>query len=210
MTWHVLRTRWGSELDVARALGYETICPKRLVVRRRGRYRRLAERAVYESYLLVRAPLADDAGTWHEVAGTAGVVEIMGGEFPKPVSDAEVARLRSRVDTDGYMVDVDVAALLARWRRGFGVGDRVRVIRGKWRGFEGDVEEIIRDVVVSIKTALFRREVTLYALVDNCEVVEDSAGAPRDNPFVKRRDQHRGGRRGTARRLRGKGELSLV
>lgn len=204
MTWHILRTRWGSELDVARGLSaqYETICPKRLVVRQTRHFRKLDEKALYSTYVFVCAPLGTDPHVWHDVVGMAGVVEIVGGEFPYRVTEAEIGRLLERLDENGYLVDTDVTALLARYRRGFDVGDQVRIVRGKWRGFQGEVVEITRDVVVAVKTALFRRETTLYALVDNCEVVE---AAPEDRVppelVARHLSQRRGGRRGNARRL---------
>lgn len=87
-------------------------------------------------YVLIRFDGADPV-TWHAVRDLCGEhARFMGGEFPLPVADAEIEKLRARCLTDDGLMPLPEAAELDL---GLVAGDRVRVVAGPFTSFLGPV-----------------------------------------------------------------------
>lgn len=178
LTWFVLRVRYMWETKIATAVvelgnGYRSFCPVyRSVVVIRGRKTSI-DVPLWTTYVLADWP--DDGGTsWHDVMDLDGVIGVIGGATPMPVQESEVAEWMAQADENGVVTSMD--ALLARIRRGYGRGDRVKIEGGPFDGATGTCNWY-DDSGVSVKTTLLGREINIYVSSAIARVVLDDAVA---------------------------------
>src|SRR5205814_4815827 len=108
------------------------IVPKEKVTEvRRGRTVD-AERKFFPGYVLVKMDLTDEA--YHLIKNTPKVTGFLGADNkPKPISDAEAARIMHQVQEGIERPKPSVS---------FEVGEQVRVSEGPFASFNGLVEEV--------------------------------------------------------------------
>ena len=148
--WHVVRTPPGRELETGRLLvdlGFTAWCPLQKTWRRVGRGCRVRKRNVarpaFIRYIFAGVPDPAAGGrraNW-KAALEAGLVEaILARSDGRPVtlSPKEVRRLAERQGAGEF----DEALARASAAAEMGVGARVRVVEGPFRGFEYRVESV--------------------------------------------------------------------
>ncbi len=106
--------------------------------------KRITERKFFPGYIFIEMELNDN--TWHIVKGTNKVSNFVGNQRPTPVSPAEIANIKNRMQSSGESPKAIVH---------FDEGDNVKVIDGAFGGFNGTVETVKSDkqkvvVLVSI------------------------------------------------------------
>lgn len=196
MSWFVLRTVYGSEIDVSgtvSGLGYpfRSFCPTYRSVEVVRRRKIIKMRPVWATYVL--ADWEDDGGvSWHQVMSIDGVLGVIGGENPTPVFDREVADLLREMDADGVVGSLET--LIKNVRRGYVRGDIVRIVSDRIDShpFDGHIGVCswYDDSGASVKIPLLGREVSVYVSIDNARLVRvgESAAITRGK---KRRERRR-------------------
>jgi transcriptional antiterminator NusG len=140
--WYAIHTYSGYEENVARnlkqriaSLGFENkifnvLVPKEKKIKVRGGKRETIEEKIYPGYVLVEMIVDDDS--WYVVRNTPNVTGFIGaGTVPTPLSKAEVEMLMKRMNIEEPKYKIDV-----------GVGDRVKIIDGPFKDFDGKISEI--------------------------------------------------------------------
>lgn len=135
LRWYVAHTYSGYENKVKtnlekivenRNLGHlitDIRIPTEIVVESDGGKEREVESKVFPAYVLIRMVMTDE--TWHVVRNIRGVTGFVGpGSKPVPLSEEEVAAIIKE--------EPEVTTVLA-----FEVGDRVSIIDGVFRGYNG-------------------------------------------------------------------------
>ncbi|MBR2809950.1 MAG: transcription termination/antitermination factor NusG [Solobacterium sp.] len=107
-------------------------------------------RNMFPGYLFVEMKMTDEA--WYVVRNTPGVTGFIGssggGAKPFPVSPDEMDSILRRIGQAGKVVSVD-----------FGVGDRVKVLRGSFVNMIGKVNSMNdKDNVANVLINMFGRE----------------------------------------------------
>ncbi len=157
--WYVVHCYSGMEARVKRNLEYRiesmnmenrifsVVVPTEEQIELRDGERRVVERRVFPGYILVQMILDDES--WSVVRNTPGVTGFVGiGNRPTPLSQAEVDRIMSRLETSQPRVQVD-----------FRPGDKVRITEGAFADFHGTVEDIdLERGKVRILVSIFGRE----------------------------------------------------
>jgi transcription termination/antitermination protein NusG len=157
--WYAIHTYAGYEDAVARnlkqrveSLGMEdkifnVVVPteKKIKVKRGKRVEE--EEKVYPGYVLVDMTVTDDS--WYVVRNTPRVTGFVGsGVQPVPLKEDEVAELFGRMKADMPMHTID-----------FDLEDRVIIVDGPFKEFEGRVAEVDRQRgKVKILVSMFGRE----------------------------------------------------
>ena len=91
---------------------------------------RVVQKMIFPGYVLVQMVITDES--WYVVRNTPGVTGFVGfGNTPSPLEEHEVRSIMQRMGMEEPRPRVD-----------YDIGTRVRVIRGPFQNFEGDVEEI--------------------------------------------------------------------
>jgi transcriptional antiterminator NusG len=106
--------------------------------------KRISERKFFPGYIFVEMELNDT--TWHIVKDTNKVSNFVGNQKPSPVSAAEIANIKGRMQSSESAPKAIVH---------FDEGDNVKVIDGAFGGFNGTVQTVKSDkqkvvVLVSI------------------------------------------------------------
>jgi len=143
--WYVIHTYSGYEEAVAKnlkqrieSLGMEdkifsVIVPKEKKVKIKEGKRKTVEEKIYPGYILVEMIVTDDS--WYVVRNTPNVTGFVGaGTTPIPVSTAEIADLKKRMEMAEPELNIEVA-----------VGELVKITDGPFKDSEGKVSEIDRD-----------------------------------------------------------------
>ena len=140
--WYVIHTYSGYEDAVARnlkqrieSLGmedkiFQVIVPKEKKIKIKNGKRKVVEEKIYPGYVIVEMIVTDDS--WYIVRNTPNVTGFIGaGTTPIPVSAQEIEYLQKRMGMDPPQFEIGVET-----------GDRVKVIDGPFKDFDGKVSEI--------------------------------------------------------------------
>ncbi len=157
--WYVLHTYSGYEDSVAKnlkhrveSLGmedkiFQVLVPKEKKIKIRNGKRKTIEEKIYPGYVLVEMIVTDDS--WYIVRNTQNVTGFVGaGTTPIPVSQAEIQELiqRNSEESPKYKINVNV-------------GDRVKIIDGPFKDYDGKVSELDQDQgKVKVMVSLFGRD----------------------------------------------------
>lgn len=191
--WYIARARLGRARWVAESireeLGFLTLCPveiRKTFTRFNFSVDKL--QPIFGPYFFFQPPTMDDHA-WHDVSGWPYVVEIMGGAAPWPVGEWEIAFWQKIIDFRGIVIDPD---FLRKLRRGFEIGDQLRIMQGPYEDRLGICVWIDdRKMRVGVEIDLLGRKPVIYVPAAWC-TKED---APHQEMDVRRPHQ-RGGRRG--------------
>jgi transcription antitermination factor NusG len=195
--WHVIRTTAHREHAVALSLseqGIRSFCPMQILTTvTRGQFHEQYA-ALFLTYVFAYFT-SDDPYRWHEIMNTSGVIEILGGGEPTPVEPGIVESWIARAN-DKDIIE-DLAKTIADLRRGYKVGDEVRLLRGMYTATTGTVAWI-DDATdkVGVKISMLGRFGMIIRGTTELELV---AHAP--EPFLSRRGHRRSGRRGHRARV---------
>jgi transcriptional antiterminator NusG len=140
--WYVIHTYSGYEDAVAKnlkqrieSLGMEdkifnVLVPKERKIKIKEGKRKVVEEKIYPGYVLVEMIVTDDS--WYVVRNTPNVTGFVGaGTTPIPVSPKEIEILKERMEVKEPQYKIDVK-----------VGDRIKIIDGPFKNFDGKVSEI--------------------------------------------------------------------
>lgn len=156
--WYAVTTYAGYEDKVAESLRqriegvdmadkiFDTMVPKEKQIEVKNGKRKVVERKILQSYVLVEMKLTEE--TWFVVRNTPGVTGFVGSDQPTPVSEKEMREIRSRMGAEEPKYDIS-----------FSEGEIISIIDGPFKGFEGAVSEI--DVIkgkLKVMVSMFGRE----------------------------------------------------
>ena len=140
--WYVVHSYSGMENKVKKNLEHraesmnmtdrilQIVVPTETEIEIKEGIRREVERRVFPGYILIEMIMDEDS--WYAVRNTPGVTSFVGmGNKPSPLSQAEVNRIMSRIESDEPRVKVS-----------FDVGERVRIIEGPFAEFTGVVDTL--------------------------------------------------------------------
>lgn len=157
--WFVIHSYSGMENKVKRNLEHraesmgmtdrilQVVVPTETEIEIKDGVRREVERRVFPGYILIRMIMDEDS--WYVVRNTPGVTSFVGmGNKPSPLSQDEVERIMSRIESDEPRVKVS-----------FNVGERVRITEGPFAEFTGVVDAIDADKgKARVMVSFFNRE----------------------------------------------------
>ena len=92
--WYVVQAAAGAEQDVRmrlNRLAYPAMLPMKVMRERRTGACRDVTRVMLPGYVFVESEMA--AADWHRIRNLPGVLRILGGEHPAPLSEEEAARI---------------------------------------------------------------------------------------------------------------------
>ncbi len=117
--------------------------PMEEVIEMKDNQKRVVERKIYPSYVMVKMIMTDES--WYVVRNTRGVTGFVGpGSSPVPLSDTEVENMGLEHKT----IQLD-----------FEVGDNIRVKYGPLEGFVGVITDILMDKQkIRAKVSMFGRD----------------------------------------------------
>ena len=158
-TWYVLHVYSGFENKVAQSIReqatnrdmtdkiQEVIVPMEKVAEVRRGTKVDAERKFFPGYVLIKMDLTDEA--WHIVKNTPKVTNFLGGNKPRPMSDAEAERIQKQVQEGIERPKPSVV---------FEVGEQVRVSDGPFTSFNGVVEDVDEEKArLKVSVSIFGR-----------------------------------------------------
>ena len=150
--WFVLQVQAGKETAVVRRLRQvvkmknfdevieDIIVPTEEVLELRQGHKVKSERKFYPGYVLIQIDLGDSpeltAELWLLLKNTTGILNVLGGSKPAPISDKEVEYILARMQEGSDKPKPKVL---------FEPGEVVRVIDGPFSDFNGVVEEVNYD-----------------------------------------------------------------
>lgn len=157
--WYVLHVYSGFENKVAQSIReqaetqgmtdkiQDVIVPMEEVVEVRRGAKVNAERKFFPGYVLIKMDLTDEA--WHLVKNTPKVTNFLGGNKPRPMSDAEAERIQKQVQEGIERPKPSVV---------FEVGEQVRVSDGPFTSFNGVVEDVDEEKArLKVSVSIFGR-----------------------------------------------------
>jgi len=157
--WYVLHVYSGFENKVAQALReqavqqgmadkiQEVLVPMEEVVEVRRGAKVNAERKFFPGYVLLKVDLTDEA--WHLVKNTPKVTGFLGGNKPRPMSDAEAERIQRQVQEGIERPKPSIV---------FEVGEQVKVSDGPFASFNGTVEDVDEEKArLKVSVSIFGR-----------------------------------------------------
>jgi transcriptional antiterminator NusG len=151
--WYVMQVMSGQENRVLKSIEYrceqnqakgidhgilEVIIPTKKVEERRNGKKIISERKLFPGYVLLHAEIYDEQEqlkpeTWGFIKETQGVIGLIGGDRPVPLTEQEVQDMIPKEGEESELTAPERPALPS-------VGSRVKVISGPFEGFEGLVE----------------------------------------------------------------------
>ena len=157
--WYVLHVYSGFENKVAQSIReqavqhgmedklQEVLVPMEEVVEVRRGAKVNAERKFFPGYVLIKMDLTDQA--WHIVKNTPKVTGFLGGNKPRPMSQAEAERIQKQVQEGIERPKPSVV---------FEVGEQVRVSDGPFTSFNGVVEDVDEEKArLTVSVSIFGR-----------------------------------------------------
>ncbi len=157
--WYAIHTNTGYEDQVAQNLKqriesfemqakiFNVIVPKEKEIEIKNGKRRVVEKKIFPSYVLVEMIVTDDS--WYVVRNTPNVTGFIGmGVRPTPMSGPEIDRIFKRMGVEEPKYKVELA-----------IDDLVRIKDGPLKGFEGKITEVDQDKGrVKVLVSMFGRE----------------------------------------------------
>jgi transcriptional antiterminator NusG len=157
--WYVLHVYSGFENKVAQSIReqavthgmsdkiQEVLVPMEEVVEVRRGAKVNAERKFFPGYVLIKMDLTDEA--WHIVKNTPKVTGFLGGNKPRPMSEAEAERIQRQVQEGIERPKPSVV---------FEIGEQVRVSDGPFTSFNGVVEDVDEEKArLKVSVSIFGR-----------------------------------------------------
>lgn len=140
--WYAISTYSGYEDKVADSIKqrinsvdladkiFDAIVPKEKQIEIKNGKRRIADKKIFQGYVLVEMRLSDE--TWYIIRNTPGVTGFVGtGTQPTPVSEREIEKIKKRMGVEDPKFTVN-----------YEIGEVVAVTDGPFKGFEGTISEI--------------------------------------------------------------------
>lgn len=135
----------------------EVLLPMESVIEIKSGKRQTVQKKVFPGYLLVKMIMDDE--TWYVVRNTPGVTGFVGGAKPPALSDQEVRKIMSRIQTEKPKPKVQ-----------FEEGETVRIISGPLTDFHGTVIESNPDhQKLKVLVTIFERETPVELSYDQVE-----------------------------------------
>ena len=157
--WYVLHVYSGFENKVATSIReqaaqhgmsdkiQEVLVPMEEVVEVRRGAKVNAERKFFPGYVLIKIDLTDQA--WHLVKNTPKVTGFLGGNKPRPMSEAEADRIMKQVQEG---IERPKPSII------FEVGEQVKVSDGPFASFNGVVEDVDEEKArLKVSVSIFGR-----------------------------------------------------
>ncbi len=157
--WYVLHVYSGFENKVAQSIReqavqhamsdkiQEVLVPMEEVVEVRRGAKVNAERKFFPGYVLIKMDLTDQA--WHLVKNTPKVTGFLGGNKPRPMSEAEADRIMKQVQEG---IERPKPSII------FEIGEQVRVSDGPFTSFNGVVEDVDEEKArLKVSVSIFGR-----------------------------------------------------
>jgi transcriptional antiterminator NusG len=157
--WYVLHVYSGFENKVATSIReqaaqhgmtdkiQEVLVPMEEVVEVRRGAKVNAERKFFPGYVLIKIDLTDQA--WHLVKNTPKVTGFLGGNKPRPMSEAEADRIMKQVQEGIERPKPSIV---------FEVGEQVKVSDGPFASFNGVVEDVDEEKArLKVSVSIFGR-----------------------------------------------------
>jgi transcriptional antiterminator NusG len=109
---------------------------------------KISERRIWPGYVLIKMTLTDDS--WQYVKNTTGVIDFLGGDKPKALTDREVEEI---------LKDLQEKKTAVTQKHKFEIGDRVKINDGVFINFIGTVSEVFHDKGrLSVMVSIFGRD----------------------------------------------------
>ena len=157
--WYAISTYSGYEdkvadsirqrLDSVEMVGkiFDVIVPKEKQIEIKNGKRRIADKKIFQGYVLVEMILSDE--TWYIIRNTPGVTGFVGtGTQPTPVSKREIESIKKRMGVEDPKFTVN-----------YEVNEVVSVTDGPFKGFEGTVSDIDnKNGKLKVLISMFGRE----------------------------------------------------
>lgn len=136
LKWYVVQVFTAQEKKVKKALEefresagvldliQEILLPTENVMEVKKGEQKVSEKRIWPGYVLIKMELTDD--TWQYVKSTNGVIELLGGENPTSLTDAEVEEILNDLASKKGEVTQ---------KHKFEVGDRVKITDGVFVNF---------------------------------------------------------------------------
>ena len=172
--WYAISTYSGYEDKVADSIHqrlesvemtgkiFDVIVPKEKQIEIRNGKRRIAEKKIFQGYVLVEMKLSDE--TWYIIRNTPGVTGFVGtGTQPTPVSKKEIEKIRKRMGVEDPKFTVS-----------YDVDEVVTVTDGPFKGFEGTISEIdSKNGKLKVLISMFGRETAVELDALQVKRIED-------------------------------------
>lgn len=160
--WYAISTYSGYEdkvadsirqrLDSVEMVGkiFDVIVPKEKQIEIKNGKRRIADKKIFQGYVLVEMILSDE--TWYIIRNTPGVTGFVGtGTQPTPVSKREIESIKKRMGVEDPKFTVN-----------YEVNEVVSVTDGPFKGFEGTVSDIDnKNGKLKVLISMFGRETAI-------------------------------------------------
>ena len=127
---------------------FEVMVPTQNIAEVKRGEHKVSEKRLWPGYLFIRMQLTDES--WMYIKETTGVIDLLGGEKPVPLSQGEVAEI---------LHDLQVRKGEVAYKNKIRVGDTVKIIDGVFVNFIGPVEEVNHEKgKLSVMVSIFGRD----------------------------------------------------
>ncbi|GBR75441.1 transcription termination/antitermination factor NusG [Candidatus Termititenax persephonae] len=155
--WFILHVFTGYEKKVCAAIEqkvvelklsgkiHKVLIPEENISEVKNNKQKTRKRMMYPGYVFINMERDDD--TWYEIRKINGVSKFIGAEVPEPVPEKDIKQMLMQIGEKVTRTVVD-----------FEVGESVKVISGPFRGYEGQIQEILPERgKVKVLIAIFGR-----------------------------------------------------